>query len=161
MITAPERLTEVHLVEQFDCGKAPLNDWLRLRAIRSEGRSSRCFVICENNAVVGYYVLATGAVTHDNAPRTLRANLPNPTPVMVLGRLAVHKNYQRRGIGADLLREALTRALLASRSIGAMAVLVQAKDDDVVPFYASFGFRAFPGEERKLFITMAEIAKAL
>lgn len=161
MITAPEPLTSAHLVELFDCGKAPLNDWLRLRAIRSESRSSRCFVISENKAVVGYYVLATGALTHDDAPRALRANLPNPTPVMVLGRLAVHKNYQRQGIGADLLRDALTRALQASRSVGGMAVIVQAKDDDAIPFYASSGFHAFPREARKLFITMSEIAKAL
>jgi GNAT superfamily N-acetyltransferase len=160
-ITAPEPLTKGHLVERFDCGNSALNDWLRLRAIKNEGRSSRCFVICENNAVVGYYVLATGAVTHDNAPRDLRANLPNPTPVMVLGRLAVDKNYQRRGMGSDLLQDALKRALQASRAVGAMAVIVQAKDDDAIPFYASFGFHGFGDDRRKLFITVAEIAAAL
>jgi GNAT superfamily N-acetyltransferase len=160
-ITAPEPLTKAHLVERFDCGKAALNDWLKFRAIKNEGRSSRCFVICENNAALGYYVLATGAVTHDNAPRALKANLPNPTPVMVLGRLAVDKDYQRRGIGSDLLQDALKRALQASRSVGAMAVIVQAKDDDAIPFYASFGVRTFGNDRRKLFITMAEIAAAL
>lgn len=160
-ITPPAPIDQSHELDAFDCGKPLLNDWLRGWAQKAEGRSSRCYVICEGLSVIGYYSLATGAVTHDKAPRALRANLPNPTPAMVLGRLAVDRTYQRRGIGSDLLKDALTRALHASRTVGSRALIVQAKDDDAVPFYAAFGFRAFLNEHRTLFITMDEIAKAL
>lgn len=111
--------------------------------------------------MIGYYALATGSVSHDNAPRALKANLPNPTPVMVIGRLAVDKNYQGQGLGQDLLRDALSRALNASRIAGARAVIVQAKDDDVVPFYTAFGFRSFPDDTRRMYIAMDTIAAAL
>ena len=91
-LSAPEPISDAHDLSRFDCGKAALNDWLRSRAARSEGLSSRCYVVCARAAVVGYYSLSTGAERHNGAgraPRALRANMPDPPPVMVLGRLAV------------------------------------------------------------------------
>jgi GNAT superfamily N-acetyltransferase len=164
-IAAPAPLAEAHDRSRFDCGKEALNDWLRLRAMASEGRSSRCYVVCAGGVVVGYYSLSAGAVRHTaaqgRAPRTLRANLPDPTPVMVLGRLAVDKNYHGRGIGKGLLKDALQRALAASRLIGARALIVHALDDDAVPFYAGFGFKPFPAEPRTLFLPMEAVGKAV
>lgn len=165
IVSAPEPIADTHDLSRFDCGKDALNDWLRFRALQSEGRSSRCYVVCERRVVVGYYSLSTGAVMHTGAkgraPRALRANLPDPTPVMVLGRLAVDKDFHGRGIGKGLLKDALQRALAASRVIGARAVIVHAIDDEVVPFYAECGFKPFPGEARTLFLAMEAVERAV
>jgi GNAT superfamily N-acetyltransferase len=164
-LTAPAPLAGTHDLSHFDCGKGALNDWLRLRAAASEGRSSRCYVVCNGAVVVGYYSLSAGAVMHTaaqtRAPRTLRANLPDPTPVMVLGRLAVDKNFHGRGIGKGLLKDALQRTLAASHLIGARALIVHALDDAAVPFYVDFGFKPFPGEPRTLFLPMEAIGRAV
>lgn len=164
-ITVPAPLAGSHDLSRFNCGKDALNDWLRLRAAASEGRSSRCYVVCTGPVVVGYYSLSTGAVSHagtqGRAPRPLRTNLPDPTPVMVLGRLAVDKNFHGHGIGKGLLKDALQRALAASHLIGARALIVHALDDAAVAFYAAFGFKPFPGEPRTLFLPMKAIRRAV
>jgi GNAT superfamily N-acetyltransferase len=163
-LSPPCPLADRHDVSRFDCGKDALNDWIRTKAAKSEGRSARCYVVCEGNVVVGYYALATGAVMHDGSgrvPRALRANLPNPTPAMVLARLAVDNAWQGRGLGKALLRDALARTLAASRIVGARALIVHAIDDEAVKFYAGFGFRSFPDEPRTLFLAMETIAKAV
>ena len=160
-LSAPEPIADTHDLSRFDCGKEALNEWLKSKAAKSEGRSSRCYVVCAGRAVVGYYCLATGAVMHGGAPRPLRANLPNPTPVMVLGRLAVDKEFQGRGIGKDMLRDALQRVLQASRAIGARALIVHVIDDQAVPFYAKYGFKPFPGETRTMFLPMEAIRRTV
>jgi GNAT superfamily N-acetyltransferase len=163
-VSEPEPISVTHDFNVFDCGNAALNDWLRSRAARSEGLSSRCYVVCAGRIVVGYYSLSTGAERHNGAgraPRALRANMPDPTPVMILGRLAVDKMYQGRSIGRDMLRDALLRVLTASRIVGARALIVHAIDDDVVPFYARFGFKPFPDDGRTMFLPMETIRKLL
>jgi predicted N-acetyltransferase YhbS len=161
-VSTPAPLADAHEVSRFDCGNAVLNDWLRTKAPKSEGRSARCYVVCEGNTVVGYYALTTGAVRHDkSAPRALRANLPDPTPVIVLGRLAVDEAYRGRGIGGGLLKDALSRALAASRIVGARAVIVHAIDDEAARFYAAFGFKPFPGEARTMYLATEAIQNGL
>jgi GNAT superfamily N-acetyltransferase len=108
---------------------------------------------------VGYYCLSTGAVSHAEAPRLLRHNMPDPTPVMIIGRLAVDKAWQGRGIGAALLKDALQRILQASALVGARAVLVHVLDTETIPFYAAYGFRSFPSDPRTMFLPM-EVLKA-
>lgn len=159
--TAPVPLSDQHDVSTFDCGKPPLNDWLRLRAVVAEGGSARSYVVCQNVVVVGYYCLAAGSVFHTGTPRSLRQNMPDPTPVMVLGRLAIDKRHQGRGIGRGLLKDAFARVLHASRSVGAKAVIVHAIDDEAVPFYLQYGFKQFPADQRTLFLPIADIAAAL
>jgi len=158
---APVPIAEIHDASRFDCGKDALNDWIRSRAARSEGRSSRCYVVCRGATVAGYYSLSTGAVAHAGAPRGMRHNLPDPTPVMVIGRLAVDREFQGHGIGAGMLKDALSRILLASKSIGARAVIVHAIDAEAVPFYLRYDFKAFPGEARTLWLPIDSIARAL
>lgn len=160
-IKAPEPLDARHALNNFNCGKEPLNAWLKAHAATNEGRGSRCYVVTQENAVVGYYTLSMGAVAHAGAPRALRRNMPDPIPVAVIGRLAVDLAFHGRGIGAGLLQDALRRALFASAGIGARAVIVHAIDDDVVPFYASFGFRPFPTDARTLWMATETIASAL
>lgn len=158
---APAPLRHNHDVSRFDCGKIPLNDWLRHTALRSEGRSARCYVITQRNFVVGFYCLSAGAVQHDGAPRKLRHNMPNPTPVVIIGRLAVDKTLQGNGIGRALLKDALLRVTRASELVGARAILVHAVDHEAVPFYARYGFRSFPMGNQSLFLPIDEIIHLL
>lgn len=160
-ILAPAPLLSSHDVSRFDCGKIPLNDWLKNTALKSEGRSARCYVALRRQSVIGYYCLAAGAVEHDGAPRKLRKNLPNPTPVVIIGRLAIDKEYQGKGLGRSLLQDALLRITRASELVGARAVLVHAVDQESVPFYARYGFRSFPVGNQTLYLSIDEIIQAL
>lgn len=160
-ILAPTPLLPTHDLSRFDCGKIPLNDWIQNTALSSEGRSARCYVALQRNSVIGFYCLSTGAVQHDGAPRVLRRNLPNPTPIVIIGRLAVDKSYQSKGIGRALLKDALLRVTKASELVGVRAVLVHTVDQEAVPFYARYGFRAFPMGNQSLFLPVDEIVKVL
>lgn len=161
-LTAPVPLGEQHDLSRFDCGKPSLNDWLRQRASRAEGRSARTYVVCTHeNAVVGYYTFAAGGVRLDELPKPLRRNMPPVAPVTILARLAVDMGQQGRGLGRALLRDGLLRALNASRAIGSAAVLVHALDDEARVFYAGYGFVEFPEGSRTLFIAMQAIADGL
>lgn len=160
-MTAPAPFASTHDVERFDCDKPPLNDWLKSQAAKSEGRTSRTFVVCEGRAVIGYYCLASGAIDRERAPKKLSRNTASPIPIIVIGRLAVDRQYQGKGIGSGLLKDALRRALAVSKEIGARCVLVHAIDDDIVPFYLDYGFKAFPTDARTMYMTMQDIVAAL
>jgi GNAT superfamily N-acetyltransferase len=141
--------------------KVALNDWIRDTALRSEGRTSRCYVVLQRNVVVGFYCLAAGAVQHEGAPRKLRQNAPNPVPVAIIGRLAVDKALQGNGLGRALLKDALSRITRASELVGARAVIVHAVDQEAVTFYARYGFRVFPFGNQTLYLTIDEIIASL
>ncbi|MGH6872195.1 MAG: GNAT family N-acetyltransferase [Rhizomicrobium sp.] len=160
-ITAPTALDASHDVSEFDCGKAVLTDWLRDKAATSEGRGARTFVVCVGKRVVGYYALAAGHVERDRAPSNIARNMPDPVPVFVLGRLAVDKAFHGNRIGAGLLKDALKRALSASRDIGARALLVHAVDDEAVAFYLQYKFRPFPTDARTLYLPLSHVMAAL
>jgi GNAT superfamily N-acetyltransferase len=160
-LSAPAPISPQHDISRFDCGKAALNDWLRQRAQKNEGRASRCFVVCEGQTVVGFYTLSAGSVKLDEAPKALRRNMPPIVPVLILGRMAVDQACQGRKIGAALLRDALQRALSVAGNVGARAVLVHAIDQEVIPFYAQYGFKPFPEGDLTLFLSITEVAAAL
>lgn len=161
-MTAPAPLAPAHEVSAFDCGKPALTEWLRFKALKNEGRGgSRTYVVCEGRRVVGFYALVAGAVARERAPMNLARNMPDPIPVLLLGRLAVDNRCQGRGIGAGLLKDALLRCLNASREIGARAVLVHALDDDAAAFYLQYKFKPFPGEPRTLYLPVSHIVAAL
>lgn len=159
---APAPIADHHDVSQFDCGKDALNDWLRERAKKNEGRASRSFVVCTGqDIVIAFYALAAGSVRHEDAPKALGRNMPSSIPVLVLGRMAVDIKYQGQKIGAFLLKDALQRSLTVAGNVGARAVLVHAIDQDVVPFYEGYGFKPFPEGELTLFLSVSEVATAL
>jgi GNAT superfamily N-acetyltransferase len=158
----PEPLQPHHRLNRFDCGKPALSDWLRAHAPSNEGKASRTFVVPdEDGYVCGYYTLATGSVARTELPRKLRHNLPNPAPVMVLGRLAVDRLHHGSGIGAAMLREALTRTLRVAEQAGVRALIVHAIDDDAVNFYTRYGFQIFPPETRTLLLPVETITAAV
>lgn len=160
-LVPPAPLEHTHDVSEFDCAKPPLSDWLRTHALRNEGRGSRTYVACFGRKVIGYYSLAAGAVKRNRAPSNIARDMPDPIPVFVIGRLAVDRTYQGKGLGRALVKDALKRCLNASNEIGARAVLVHAIDDDVVPFYLQYGFKPFPTDARTLYLPMRKITAAL
>lgn len=161
-ISAPEHLVPEHDLAAFDSGIAALDEWLKRRALANEeAGASRTYVVCAGGRVVGYYALATGAVAHAAATGRVRRNMPDPIPVMVLGRLAVDRAYQDRRLGAGLLRDAVLRVLQVAELGGIRAILVHAISEDAKRFYERHGFVASPIDPMTLMITIPNARKAL
>ena len=161
-ITAPEPITEAHLIESFSCGVPVLDEWLKHRALKNEvSGASRTFVICQDEQVVGYYTLATGSIEHRNAPGKIRRNMPNPIPVMVLGRLAINQQWQHTGMGRGLLKDALLRSLSVSKQAGIRALLVHALSEDAKHFYTRNGFLESPFDPMTLMIALQDATHCL
>ena len=160
-LSAPVPLSADHEVWEFDCGEPALNDWLKGRALKNESRFSRTYVVCEGNRVVAYFCISAGAVERAAAPGKVRRNAPDTIPVSVIGRLAVSRAYAGRGLGADLLSDALRRIAVASQSIGIGAVLVQAKDESAKGFYmACAEFIEYPARSLTLFLPIETVIAA-
>ena len=157
----PTPLDTSHDVASFDCGKPPLTDWLRTQALKNEGRGSRTFVVGVGKQIAAYYALAAGHVDREHAPSNIARNMPNPIPVIVLGRLAVDYRHKNKRLGVGLLRDAIKRTLVASREIGARAIMVHAIDDEAVGFYLQYGFKSFPTDPRTLFLSLTQASAAL
>jgi GNAT superfamily N-acetyltransferase len=143
-LTAPEPLNSGHLINAFDCGEPVLDEWLRKRALGNQASgASRTFVVADpSGRVMGYYALAAGAVTHETATSAVRRNLPDPVPVLVLGRLAVDQQAQGFKLGAALLQDAVNRAVGVSADAGIRALLVHALSERAKEFYVHYGFQA-------------------
>jgi GNAT superfamily N-acetyltransferase len=112
-------------------------------------------------SVVGYYCLATGATKRADIPRKIRHGNPHLVPIIILGRLAVDRNFQGQGIALGLLRDALRRTLALSEIAGCRALLVHAIDDPAVAFYSKFDFIEFPAGSRTLFLPIETIARSV
>jgi GNAT superfamily N-acetyltransferase len=145
-LSAPEPLTSGHRVDAFDCGEPLLDEWLRKRALGNQtSGASRTFVVADRSGrVMGYYALAAGAVAHGTATRSIRQNMPDPVPVLVLGRLAVDRQAQSMKLGAALLQDAVKRAVGVSTNAGIRALLVHALSERAQQFYLHYGFQASP-----------------
>lgn len=142
----PTPITDAHDLSQFECNHDELSRWLKERALKNEGKASRTFVVCADNSssVIGYYATAAGAITQEEAPGPIKRNMPSPIPAIVLARLAVHREWEGKGIGKGLLKDAMLRAIEASELIGVRAVLCHAIDDNAKAFYMKHGFRESP-----------------
>lgn len=117
-VSAPAPLDAQHRIDDFDCGSQSLNDWLRKHALRNQASgASRTFVVRDGERDVAYYALASSAVALDSVTGKLRRNMPDPVPVVVLGRLAVDVAYQGHGLGRALLQDAGRRVVNAARSV--------------------------------------------
>ncbi len=144
-INAPCPIASTHHITSFDCGKATLNNWLQHRAIKNENsKASRTFVTCEDkdNTVIGYYSLAVGAIAREETSGKVRRNMPDPIPVMVLGRLAVDINWQGKHIGAGMLKDVIQRTLIVAEQAGIRALLVHALLEKARRFISAGDFRS-------------------
>lgn len=154
----PSPLTVEQQLSRFDCGEPSLNDWLKKRALKNQViGASRCFVVCSGMDVIGYYSLSAGAICHEAAPKAMRRNMPDPLPILLLGRLAVDKRYHNKGIGQALLRDAMMRAVNVSGDAGVFAMLVHALNDSAKQFYLSRGFVESPLQPTTLMMTIETI----
>ncbi len=160
-LSAPVRVTAEHDLSAFDCGEPVLNDWLRQRALKNESRYSRTYVVCEENRVVAYFCISAGAVERAAAPGKIRRNAPDTIPVSVIARLAVSRDHAGRGLGADILSDALRRIAVASQNIGIAAVLIHAKDEAAKRFYMKCAeFVEYPADSRTLFLPIETVVAA-
>ena len=159
---APQPLAAHHSLGAFTCGEPSLDDWLRRRALKNQANgSSRTYVVVVGEAVVAYYCLAAGAVSHAEAPSNLKRNRPDPIPVIVLGRLAIHADYQQNGLGTALVRDALLRTLQAADVAGVAAILVHSISEDARRFYLSRGFLESPIDPMTLCLPLATLRQGL
>jgi predicted N-acetyltransferase YhbS len=154
-IKAPELLTDQHEISNFDCKIPSLNNWLLTQALKNAASgASQTFVVCDNQEVVGYYALATGSVTRQQAPGNIRRQMPESIPIIVLGRLAVDFGWQGAGIGSGLLKDAVTRSLSVAQQVGVRALLVNALDEKAKGFYTHQGFKESPIDPMTLMLSL-------
>lgn len=154
-LSLPMPISPSHELESFCSGEEVLDHWLKRRARKNEASgASRTYVVCEGSQVVGYYALATGSAMLDAAPGKVRRNMPDPIPLVILGRLATDKRYQGQGLGRGLLKDALLRSLQIAQQVGVRALLVQALSEQAKQFYLHHGFVESPLDEMKLFLPL-------
>ncbi|BCU57024.1 GNAT family N-acetyltransferase [Enterobacter kobei] len=159
-VTVPQPLNSSHILSEFHCGEAVLDEWIRQRGLKNQSTgAARTFVVCrgKTSQVVGFYSLATGSVTHAIAPGSLRRNMPEPIPVIILARLAVDASYHGKGLGADLLHDAVLRIYRVAENIGVRAIMVHALSDAAKNFYLHHGFVVSNTQENTLFLRLPEI----
>lgn len=161
-LRAPELLSDAHLLEGFSSGAPTLDSWLKRKARANQASgASRSYVLCRGQRVVGFYALAAGSVSHDLAPRKLRQNMPDPIPVIVLGRLAIDASEQGNGLGRALLRDAVLRITAAAQEVGIAAIVVHALNDRAKAFYNEAGFAETAVEPMTLFLRIKDVQKLL
>lgn len=152
-LSPPEKLNSSHQFEDFDSGNTLLDDWLKRRALKNElDGASRTYVVCSDGIVVGYYCLAVGALAQITATGRVRRNMPDPIPVMVIGRLAIDVQWQGQRLGRSLLRDAILRTFQVAEIAGIRAILVHAISAEAKEFYEKCGFTASPIEPMTLMI---------
>lgn len=161
-LTEPLLITAEHDASDFDCGHSALDHWLKIHAWPNEARrASRTFVVVQDRTIKAYYLIAAGAISHEHATGRVRRNMPDPVPMALLGRLAVDRTIQGRGYGHGLLKDALSRIVLAADLIAVRGVLVDAIDDTAKSFYMKFGFSPSPVLPMKLMITLEQAERAM
>lgn len=162
-VAAPEPLDAHHNVDSFVSGVESLDHWLKHRALKNQATgASRTFVACEEEyRVLAYYALASSAITIDAAPGHFRRNMPDPIPVVVLGRLAVDKSQQGKGFGRALVRDAGQRVIQAADTIGIRGIIVHTLSADAKDFYERVGFDPSPLDPMMLMITLADLKASI
>lgn len=142
-------------LDGFVCGVDSLDDWLKKRAYPNQmNGASRTYVVTEGKRVVGYYCLASGALELSDAPAGIRRNMPDPVPVVILGRLAIDKFYQGKGLGVALLQDAVIRTAQARDILGIRGLLVHALSIEAKAFYEHHGFVASPTQPMTLILSL-------
>jgi GNAT superfamily N-acetyltransferase len=159
-----EPLGAHHNRADFSCGVEALDRYFRQRAGQDQRRGLAVpYVLIDpaGGVVLGYYTLSTLSILVESLPDEVTRKLRRyqALPAILIGRLAVDERYRGRSLGELLLMDALYRGLAISRQIGAMAVVVDAKDDAARAFYERYGFIRFVDHDYRLFLPMATIAQ--
>ncbi len=145
LFLAPKPLSEqmTPFFSAFNCKEESLNTWLRTKAMRNEqSGASRTYVVqTRNGAIAGYFCLSSSNLCHCNVKALFQRNMPNPIPVVLLGRLAVDSKFERQGLGTSMLKEAIHYAKKAASTIGVVALATEAISETAQQFYLSNGFK--------------------
>ena len=161
-LSAPVLLADHHELDNFHSGEAALDEWLKKRALANHaGGASRVFVTCEGNRVAGYYALSSSSITAAIVPGRFRRNMPDPIPVVLLGRLAVDNTWQGKGVGRSMFRDAAMRVSQAADTIGVRGIIVHAISQDARNFYLALGFTECAEAPMTLVVTLQDIRAAL
>lgn len=163
LLQRPVLLTKNDVVSAFDCGKAPLNDFLIKHALQNQaGGGARTYVMTTANNVIGYYSLAPASVNPEDAPdRVMKGQGRYHVPVILMARFAIHRAEQGKGLGAILLANAMRRASEGADAIGGRAFLVHAKDEAAKTFYLKFNMEKSPTSPLHLFLLFKDIRQYL
>lgn len=158
-LSTPLPLAVTHRVSEFSCGEAVLDEWLKRRALSNQlSGASRTFVVVDQDQrVCGYYAMAAGTVSHQQAISAVRRNMPDPVPVMVLARLAVSTSAQGLQLGGALLQDAVNRSVAVSHNTGVRALLVHALHEQAKMFYEHYGFQSSPAHPLTLMLRLNSI----
>lgn len=152
-------LTGNHNRQNFDCGRAELNDWLQQVARQHQDKGlSKTFVAVqleEPTGICGFYALTLAEIDRRFLPDTYQKKLPQRIPGVRLGRLAVDLSYQKKGLGELLLVDAISRARRIHQDAGVVGLFVDALDDQVSAFYRQYGFLNIPDNPLLLFYPIA------
>jgi GNAT superfamily N-acetyltransferase len=162
-LSAPQALVASHRLDEFDCGKPALNDWLRRHALQAQGSgSAKTCVVMDAERVAGYFSLTVGQADSFEVPARMQKGMGSyPLPVVILARLAVSLQHQGQGVGVGLLQEAIRRSVAVAEQAGVRALLTHPADDDAARFYTRFGFEASPIRERQLLLLLKDARKLL
>jgi GNAT superfamily N-acetyltransferase len=162
LFDAPVLLTEAHDSSTFNSGEPVLDDWLRHRAWDNLlAAASRTYVICPagSDKVVGYFALSMGQILAQEAAGSMRRNMPKHIPAILLGRLAIDRAWQGKGLGRALLADAVRRSLRASSEVSARLVIVHAISPAAEAFYLHHGFTRLPVETPTLALDLVKFQK--
>jgi predicted N-acetyltransferase YhbS len=159
----PELLAPRHKLEEFDCGKPVLNDWLVRHARQAQGAgSTKTFVAADEDQVLGYFSLTVGQIDTFDVPERMRKGMGHyPLPVVLLARLAVSTSAQGRGLGWGLLKDAIARTVLISEQAGVRAMLTHPLDQEAAAFYTRFGFVLSPLRAQQLLLLLKDARQLL
>lgn len=141
----------------FRCGRSPLDEYIRRYASQDVRRNvARVFVATPEDdpqQLAGFFTLSAGSVSCSSLPQALARKLPRyPIPVALIGRLAVSKKFQGKGLGSILLADACQKVAHASSVLAVAGIIVDAKDDDAASFYSHFGFAPLQGQKGRLLL---------
>jgi GNAT superfamily N-acetyltransferase len=158
-----EKLRPDHAIEDFDCGRDELNRYLlRYAWANQQAGAAQTYVGLVGDAVAGYYTLAVGQITREEAPERLIKGLArHPVPIMLLARLAVDRRWQGQGAGKALLRDAMQRTVQAADIAGIRAFAVHAKDEEARRFYQKFDFIPSPTDPLHLFVLLKDVRRII
>ena len=160
-----ERLADHHQLGSFTCGVKALDDWLRYHALENQRRNlSRTFVLLDDgDRIVGYYALTMGGVRREALPSRYRKGLPPYEIGMVLlARIAIADDHHGRGLGRDLLIEAIERAADAGTQVAARFIAVDPIDENARAFYDKFAFKQIQGDAGgRMYLRIDDVLAAL
>ncbi len=151
-----------HNRKNFDCGTTALNLYVQKFANQDQKRSlTRVYVLANNENIIGYYSLSSHSVIRENLPDNLNIGGYNDIPFLLLGRLAVDKNYQGQGYGDTLIIDAFMRTKEMAKQIGILGMIVDAKDQNAIGFYENFGFKTLIGTKNRLVLPLSAMDRLI